>query len=915
MAIAKQWPSCFYVRFGSAFSHKKSHMSRNLIAYFGEKPDCKQYTLKITSDSSNTVYDEILLAGNSPFVVTYDTTNTPFEPVRASRASITCVATDYLLDVYSEKAHGTQVVLYDENDDILWTGLLTSNLLSMPQNSCGYETFTIEAQDYLYTLDKFNYSTVGEHKAIVTFRDIMKKVMDTCEGLDKMYVDMNLQRATDYSSVFLQNLTISEKNFFSSDTDEPWNMRQVLDELCRYLGYTAIQYRDTLYLYDMQYHADTTFQTTGDTQISLNGCIYTVDNWTNSTIGSFTNIASGVTLRQPIVMGTGADISLETIYNKIQVKDSFYEIEEFVPDMFNEDKLVNRLGDKWKSNQITKSGKFIYLDRKGKPKEEEKNENEHVYYMRQYDHENYQSVYRDPSSMSVTEPTGGIKVTNLECNQVDDLQTHIGEYDVSATLTNMMGSRKGVTIGYELRYIWYNGTQVTTSGVSGSTLIYLNAGESRDISMHGECGFTSQFYKKTFTTAWYKVDGVTYSLTEYGWTKKYIGGTMVDLATFDKPMSTQKYNYETESSIDFTPYLMIHQLDKPSNIMHPYWSFMYLSDLQPLFDSDIEQYFPCVYKLKSGYYNPMIFDDKAYIAIDASAIWERYNVEYINPDWTDANTQNEGLLGLFNKTKGITTAVPALIFKLKVGNKYWSSSQSEWIPQECCFVVNMSTDKTDSDDTDFTAWWNKEHAVLNNIEWSDWAGCKGYKIPLEPDMDMNQPIEFEIHLPTIIQRVNTQYEYDGMNNYVWVKSLDVQFATKGSEIHDISDVLYQNVIDSGSVNTLSDITCKFTTYPGEGKHSYSNVALDGNLINNVIRLGTDGIENKCEENIIKVFTNQYSTPTIKQTMTLKSYINPLSVIKDPVLDKYFGIMGTTIDYANNSQTMTLIELKPWNVNL
>ena len=105
-------------------------MSRNLIAYFAGKPDCSQYTLKIISDSANTDFDEILLAGDSPFVVTYDTSNTPFEPSRASRASINVVASDYLFDVYSEDAHGTSVVLYDSNQNVVWAGWLTSNLLS-----------------------------------------------------------------------------------------------------------------------------------------------------------------------------------------------------------------------------------------------------------------------------------------------------------------------------------------------------------------------------------------------------------------------------------------------------------------------------------------------------------------------------------------------------------------------------------------------------------------------------------------------------------------------------------------------------------------------------------------------------------------------------------------------------------------
>lgn len=141
----------------------------------------------------------------------------------------------------------------------------------------------------------------------------------------------------------------------------------------------------------------------------------------------------------------------------------------------------------------------------------------------------------------------------------------------------------------------------------------------------------------------------------------------------------------------------------------------------------------------------------------------------------------------------------------------------------------------------------------------------------------------------------------------------MKFATKMSEQYDLADVLYENIISTGSVNTLADVTVRLTTYPGEGMHSYSSVALDGTLLNKMEKVGLDDVANLPEENIIKAYTNQYNEPTIKQTLTLKSYISPFSFIKDPTLDnRYFSVLGTEIDYANDSQTMTLIEVKPWH---
>ena len=55
--------------------------------------DCKKYEVRITSDDSGE-YEEILLGGDAPFTVTYNTSDTPFSPVRTSKATISIVHDD-----------------------------------------------------------------------------------------------------------------------------------------------------------------------------------------------------------------------------------------------------------------------------------------------------------------------------------------------------------------------------------------------------------------------------------------------------------------------------------------------------------------------------------------------------------------------------------------------------------------------------------------------------------------------------------------------------------------------------------------------------------------------------------------------------------------------------------------------------
>lgn len=893
-------------------------MARNLIGYFGGGSDCSQYTVKIIADSGSSEFEEIYLAGDSPFVVTYDTSNTPFDPIRLSRASITVVADEKFFDVFSEEAQGTQVIL-ERGGEKEWVGYLTSNLLNMPQDSCNYDVFTLEAQDTLYTLDKYDYHNVGSHKSIVSFADILGVIADRCQLITDMYIDDSMIRQNG-TSIQMEDLTISEQNFYSSDTDEPWNMRGVLEEMCKYLGYTAMQYKTSIVLFDYQCHANVTWNTE-DASIRFQAYRYQKSsNWKNPVLDEYYDFISGITLKQSIVRGTGSDISLETIYNKVQVKDSFYDIDHFIPDIYDDVYLTNREGDFWKCNQISRTGQFTYIGKKGKPKKEEKDESEHIYYLRKFDHRNYSSIYRDPATLSAVTVNNFIQLSNVDTTQKTvNYDTGEGVYIVKATFTNTDSVSHTITLHAELRFDWWDGYHQMPDydEDTTSTTFTIAPGASHYASVDCSAFQDTQYQAVPTYSAWYTMDGAAkvYYLTNgiAEDSSRYVGATITDLAVFDKPMSNMQYNYETESDINFKRYIMVHQLDKP-NRMHPRTMWIFEQDVVPLNDNQIEAVFPPIMKLNPGYYNPMIIDDKAYLAIDTSAIFERYNVEYVNPDWTDENSSAPGGLGLFNKTSRTTTAAPCLMLKLKIGDKYYSS-QSGWTTTDSCFIVNLGTDKTDKDDVDFTGWWNESHPALNNIDWTDWAGVSGFKVPLDNTLDFSNEIGFWLMMPSKMQSIRTEYSYDGINNYCWIENLDVAFATKNSENYDLADVLYENIINSGSTNTLSDITVKYTTYPGEGKHSYSSVGLDGNLLRVMKKAGLDNIGNIPEENIVKCYSNQYSTPTIKQTFTLDSTVNPFSIVQDNTLGgRHFIMLGTQIDYAMDRQTVTLLELKPWHMN-
>lgn len=882
-------------------------------------PDCTQYSVKIISDTGNTNFEEIFLAAERPFVVTYDTSNTPFDPTRYSRASINVVADEKFFDVFSEDAQGTRVILTNEDTgDVKWVGYLTSNLLNMPDASCGAETFSLEANDCISTLDKYDYQGWTSAKTIVTFSQLLAGIANRCGQITDLFVDMSLLRGNG-TYITMDDLSISEQNFYSSDTDEPWNVQEVLVELCKYLGYTAMQIGTSLYLVDLQAHTNQKWNGDTDT-LYYNFYHYTkATNW-----GTFVQEAvnvDGITLRQSIMMGTGADISLETLYNKIQVKDSFYEIDHFIPDIYDDTLLKNREGDFWKCNQIAPPGLHLnYMGKNGNVKSEEKAENEHVYYIRKFDHNNYEYIYRDVDTLQEVEVSGftasGISVTNVEANTGSSGAT--GQfYDLHANFYNNDEVAHNISVYVAVGCAWYQppfASLMSDEGVKTYTFTIQPHSEYVG-AFSAACGSGDIIVALEYRNHM-NIDGGPDVEIQGGYSSlemKYVSSCIVDLATFDKPMDIDKYLYETESDISFERYIMIHTHDQPYR-MHPYSMWLFEDAMEPLDDDQIEAVFPEIMRLSSGYTNPMIINDKAYLSINAKAIFERYEVEYINPDWTKENTRRS-FLGLLGPVHGITTMAPCLIFKLKIGDKYWSPDaylySNGWTTTECCFVVDLGTDKTDKDDVDFTAWWNKEHPVLNNISWTDWAGLSGYKIPLDETLDFSQPIEFSMMMPSKMQKIDGDYTLQ-YNEMCWIKDLSIEFTTKDSENYDNADVLYENIINSGSVNTLSDVSCRFTTYPGDGMHSYSSVGLDNALANQMVRLGLDNIPNKAEENIIKAYSNQYSSPTIKENLTINLDANQLSRIYDPTITRYFNILGGEIDYGAGSQRLTIVQSKMWD---
>lgn len=267
--------------------------------------------------------------GGTPFVseIVGDGKNI-YKPVKYSGATIEMRLPGYVQDLYSAKAHGTKVEL-KKGDKIIWTGYATPNLYNQGYVKC-IETTSIECIDGLATLQYYKYQR--SEKQIITFIELINRSLRICGCYTDFYVSANVQLPIHPDKPVLERLLISESNFFDkkredeADADVAWTYRDVLEEICQYLGLTAVAVGTSVYFIDydaLKAHDFSYYHYNIGDEIGV-----------EATIGG-SRVITGRDYSE-----TGATISMSDVYNKITVSDDFATFDTVIPSIYAEG-LIN----------------------------------------------------------------------------------------------------------------------------------------------------------------------------------------------------------------------------------------------------------------------------------------------------------------------------------------------------------------------------------------------------------------------------------------------------------------------------------------------------------------------------------------------------------------------------------------------
>ena len=280
---------------------------------------------------------ELTGSGETPFSVEIADDDFLYTPVRFSTAAIRVVGGDHLQSLYST-GYRQYRVIFKRAGSVTWCGFIKPELYTQDYSGTIFE-LEIECISAMSVLEYIEYKQKSEEgKGFVTLWELLTRCVSESRGsYSSVYLPhVYAGSESDYTAWrnVLQDMTISEQNFFDED-DKPMKLKEVLEELCRFLNWTCVDWQGALYFIDTD-HAGDYYK-------------YALDFSSYTTVRGFTVSVQKVNF-------SGSDHALDILsgYNKVTVKTSNYNIGDVFPEEeFNKLKRFGLESKIEKKNHVT----------------------------------------------------------------------------------------------------------------------------------------------------------------------------------------------------------------------------------------------------------------------------------------------------------------------------------------------------------------------------------------------------------------------------------------------------------------------------------------------------------------------------------------------------------------------------------
>ncbi|MCS2567244.1 hypothetical protein [Bacteroides fragilis] len=304
--------------------------------YFRSRKEEDNYTVEIQKEGYTGRVAELTGSGDAPFSVEIADDDFLYVPTRFSTATIRVVGNDYLQSLYST-GYQQYRVNFKQGNKIVWTGFVTPELYTQDYTSNKFD-LEVQCVSAMNTLEYINYKLKNEtDKGFISLWELLTRCVSESRGsYSAIYIPhVYAKNLADYdaNTNILQSMTISEQNFFDED-DKPMTLKEVIEELCKFLNWTCVDYKGELYFVDVDHCGD---------------YYKYVPNFSSYTF------ESGNVVSVQNIGFSGADHTLDILggYNKAIVKNSNYPVGNLLPEeRFEEMQILKVLDNANDKNQV-----------------------------------------------------------------------------------------------------------------------------------------------------------------------------------------------------------------------------------------------------------------------------------------------------------------------------------------------------------------------------------------------------------------------------------------------------------------------------------------------------------------------------------------------------------------------------------
>lgn len=304
---------------------------------------------------SNTI--PLTFSGEEPVVIKMSSDGL-FAPIKSRSCTIKLVTETPYFDMYSPKADGTRVLIERlEDSETLFKGYLTPCRYNQPY--VNLDELELECVDSVSVLKNIKYDYMYSSPAIISVAILLRYILNEVGGYaDKIYVAAHLPNITKLPMLYEY---VNDENFFEDDDEhKAKTCYDVISQIMQFYGATLTIDGNNIWIIDNKItataHTVEYFDLNDksiayyDNYVVFSGNIETIDVTKNIDKGTY--------------LGVSQNVEIDSVYNKVSVKDNIYDIDTIVESPLDDERKMNYIvysgDDVYTYRKSSKSNYFIY---------------------------------------------------------------------------------------------------------------------------------------------------------------------------------------------------------------------------------------------------------------------------------------------------------------------------------------------------------------------------------------------------------------------------------------------------------------------------------------------------------------------------------------------------------------------------